>query len=292
MNKNTRLRGLLLMAVLAGSASAIVAAAGPASAAVPGLQIAATTSANDSVAVKSAFVTCPAGKQVVGAGGQINTDTSGRVVIDEITPTPDLSGVVAVGVETAGGTTSNWTVRAFAVCANGGGVPGLQLVQQTSAVNSSAVKSVSTACPSGKKVIGAGGQINTDSSGAVALDEITPLATNVTAVGAEVGAGTASNWSMRSYAICANNGLPGLQIVSAQSAVDSSSAKSAFAACPAGTKVIGTGGQINTASSGRAVVDEITPFPNLSGVSAIGVETGVGTTDNWSVQAYAVCATP
>ena len=181
---------------------AMTAFGGTASAAVPGLQLVSAQSASNSSS-KSVTVSCPSGKVVIGAGGQVNVGTSGRAVLDEITPLPNLSGVTAVGVETVGGTTSNWTVKAYAICASAGAVPGLQLVSAQSAINSS-VKSVTASCPSGKQLIGAGGQINATSGEAV-LDEITPLPnlSGVTTVGVEPGSGTANSWSVKSYAICA-----------------------------------------------------------------------------------------
>src|SRR3954454_15380370 len=61
-----------------------------ASAAVPGLQLVSVTSPINSVAAKAATVTCPSGKFVVSAGGQINTSATGRVALDEITPLPNM----------------------------------------------------------------------------------------------------------------------------------------------------------------------------------------------------------
>jgi hypothetical protein len=90
----------------------------------------------------------------------------------------------------------------------------------------------------------------------------------------------------------ASAAVAGLQLVSVESLINSIAAKSATVSCPSGKKVIGAGGQINTAASGQVVLDEITPLPNLTGVSVVGVETGGGTTSNWSVKAYAICATP
>jgi hypothetical protein len=267
---------------------------GTASAAVAGLQLVSAESPINSTGAKSITVSCPAGKKVIGAGGQINIAASGAAALDEITPLPNLSGVNVVGVETGAGTASNWSVKAYAICANSAAIAGLQLVSVESPINSTAAKSATVSCPAGKKVIGAGGQINTAASGRVALDEITPLPnlSGVNVVGVETGGGTAGNWSVKAYAICGNSALAGLQLIGAEGPINSTAAKSATVSCPAGKKVIGAGGQINTAASGQVVLDEITPLPNLSGVTAVGVETGAGTGGNWSVKAYVICATP
>ena len=68
---------------------------------------------------QSATVTCPAGKNVVGTGAQINHADSGSVgyvVLDGIFPDPGLTSVTAQAVESTS-TDSFWTVTAFAICA-------------------------------------------------------------------------------------------------------------------------------------------------------------------------------
>jgi hypothetical protein len=81
----------------------------------------------------------------------------------------------------------------------------------------------------------------------------------------------------------------GLQLVSQQSATDSTGAKSVTVMCPTGKMMVGSAGQINVANAGKAVLEDVTPLPNLAGVNVVGTETGAGTTDNWSVKAYAIC---
>jgi hypothetical protein len=83
-----------------------------------GLQIVRTTSVIDSNHAKSVVAHCPAGKRVMGAGADITANEGNKVMLDEITPLPDLSGVNAVGTELAGGTLQNWTVSAEAICAS------------------------------------------------------------------------------------------------------------------------------------------------------------------------------
>src|SRR5690349_24965986 len=66
----------------------------PASAAMPGLEIAPpATSASNSSEFKSATASCPAGKVVVGTGARINGG-GGDVVLDEVFP---REGSVFVG---------------------------------------------------------------------------------------------------------------------------------------------------------------------------------------------------
>jgi hypothetical protein len=47
---------------------------------------------------------------------QINAAASGEVVLEGIT-VHSLDTVTAAGVETGGGTPSNWDVKAYAICA-------------------------------------------------------------------------------------------------------------------------------------------------------------------------------
>jgi hypothetical protein len=272
----------------------LVAPVSMASAVLPGLERVVKVSAFDSVAAKLGSPNCPAGKKLIGAGGGINTSAAGKLALDEITPYPNLSGVNVIGVETPGGTPSNWSLTGYAICETFTVLHRLELKKAEGPIDSSAAKSATAVCSPNKKVVGAGGQIN-GPAGKVVLDEITPLPnlSGVTAVGVEIGGGTSDTWSVGAYAICAYApNVPGLQLVPASSPLDSSAAKSVAASCPAGKKLSGAGGQINTAASGQVVLEGIVVHPSLDKVTAAGVETGGGTLSNWDVKAFAICATP
>src|SRR4051812_43892834 len=167
---------------------------------------------------------------------------------------------------------------------------GLELVSKYSAISSSHAKSVTAMCPSGKKVVGAGGEELGPNGSKVPLEDITPLPnlSGVNVVATESFGGLNQNWELQAFAICANP-LPGQQLVSHESVIDSTPAKSAVVFCPSGKSVVGAGGQVNVGQSGPVVLDEITPLPNLSGVNVVGAETPAGTTNNWTVKAYAIC---
>jgi hypothetical protein len=264
---------------------------------LPGLERAVKVSVSDSAPAKSAIANCPAGKKLIGAGGRINPSATGKLALDEITPHPNLSGVAVVGVETPGGTPSNWSLSGYAICETSTVLHRLELKKAQGAIDSSAAKSATAVCSPNKKVVGAGGRIDTGpgDTGKVVLDEITPLPdlSGVTAVGVETGGGTSDNWWVFAYAICAYApNVPDLQLVTASSPLDSNAAKSVAASCPAGKKLSGAGGQINTAESGKVVLEGITVHSSLDTVTAAGVETGGGTLSNWDVTAYAICATP
>ena len=102
---------------------------------------------------------------MIGAGA----DTSpgeGRVLIDSIRPDATLSSVTLHAGEDEAGTTANWYLQAFVICANA--PVGLELVTATSLANS-VTKSVTATCPAGKRLLGNGARI-TGAPGQVLLD--------------------------------------------------------------------------------------------------------------------------
>lgn len=285
--RSKRLRARPVAAVLAIGLTALGGAfAGSASAAVPGLQRITATSVTNSVSTKTVTAVCPVGKRVTGAGGDI-TGGLGQVVIDDLAPT--ATSVRVTGYEDDTGTTVNWSVRAYAICANP--LPGQQIVTASAVSNSVSGTGVTATCPVGKRLIGTGGEL-TGATGQVVMDDITPSSTlsSVRVTGFEDDNGTAANWSVRAYAVCAYP-LAGLSRVTATSASNSLTAKSTTANCPVGRKLTGTGGDF-TGGVGQVVMDDITPNSILSGLTITGREDENGTTASWFTHAYAICAAP
>jgi hypothetical protein len=294
VSRRRQRRSALRIALLGAVAVAgLVALPRPASAAVTGYQVVQAQSPLTSEN-KTATVHCPAGKVLIGAGGQLNAPVNGKVILDEVTPfddgreTPFDNSVAVDGFETDGGTDQNWSVAAYAICANRGALPGLEVVQRIGASSNADVKSLLVSCPAGKSLLGGAGGIN-NAGGHVILDEITLSADTVNVVGLETDGGTLSPWNLEVYAFCANTGsVPGLEYRSLSSPLDSADKRVAVT-CPAGKVRIGAGGQINTSDNGKVLLDEITTFGN-STVNVVAQETDGGTGNNWSVKAYAVCA--
>jgi hypothetical protein len=77
--------------------------------------------------------------------------------------------------------------------------------------------------------------------------------------------------------------------VTATSVSDSSSTKSASAACPAGTKVLGGGGEV-VGGAGQVVITALEPVSGTNSYLARGHEDDDGYTGSWQVTAYATCA--
>jgi hypothetical protein len=260
-----------------------------ASAAVPGLQRVTSFSASDSLASKSVTVECPAGKQLIGTGADIGGSGFQRVVLDDIRVNSLLTRVTVTGFEIEGGTTASWELKATAVCASP--LPGLQMVQATSASDSQNTKGATASCPTGKQLVGTGGEI-TGGLGEVVIDDVRPNPglSRVTVTGFEDANGTAGNWHVDAYAICANP-LPGLQLATQTSANDTSG-KRILANCPGGTKLLDAAGEI-TGGLGRVGMIEMAPAnPLTEGNTVAAIQMDGGAAPNWSLNAYAICATP
>jgi hypothetical protein len=260
----------------------LVGLTGSASAALVGLERVSPATASTS-SNKSITASCPAGKQLLGAGADV-TPGNGHVLIEDITPNAALTGLTVKAVEDQTGTAASWFLQAFAIC--GQPPPGLQRVGATSASNSAA-KSVVAACPGGKRVLGAGGDINTP-NGQVLLDGLRPNDASVTLNALEDETGNTANWSLTAYAICANP-VAGLQRVSATSASDSSGSRVSQVSCPVGKQVVGGGGEINSAN-GQVVADAFFPDAALTSFGAGAFEDDTGNPANWSLTSHAICA--
>jgi hypothetical protein len=273
------------MLVLLGVAVVLaVGAAQGASAAVVGIERVGALSASDS-ANKSATVSCPAGKKVLGAEADVNPG-NGDVLIDDVRPSADLQSVTVNALEDESGTSANWTVSALATCAFP--PPGLERVSATSPLNSTN-KSVAATCPSGKRVLGVGADLNTF-VGQVLLDDMRPDAglTNVTVNALEDETGNSTNWSVTAYAVCAAP-VQGLTRVSATSPLDSTSNRVVRAPCPGGKQLTGAGGDINT-FNGQVVLDATFSELDASGSGFAAFEDDTGNPASWSLTAYAICA--
>ena len=267
--------------VLAGVLATSVVAAGPATAAVPGLGLVTAVSAATPVD-KSVTATCPGGRTLTGTAGAFAT-ANGEAIMDDLLPL-NPSQVRVRGVEDLN-LANNWSVTAFAICANP--LPGQVQITATSAANA-VNKSVTATCPVGRRLTGTGADI-LGGGNDVLIAAITPNAalTSVTVTGNEEDA-TAVNWSVRAVAICAAP-LAGQTLVTTTSAATAVN-KAAVANCPAGTRLTGTGGAILN-GGGNVGMNRITPAAGLTGVTVDGNEVDP-VAANWAVRAIAICATP
>ncbi len=279
LRRSSLLLGLAFIVVGAGLG-------GSASAAVTGLQRVEAESLSNSTGSRGVIARCPAGKQVLGGGAEL-IGGGQEVALNDLIPNEALTSFTAEAFEDQTGYAGSWSVRAYAICATP--PPGLERVVATSPTDS-LNKTVTATCPAGKRLLGTGGGIS-GLAGQVILEDVRPPnLTRVTAQGVEDQDGTAGDWLVRAYAICANP-VHLLERVVATSFTDSLKAKSVTATCPSGKRVMGAGAELS-GGGGEVVLGNLRPSdaPLLNRVIAKGVEDEDGTASNWSVRAFAICA--
>ena len=277
-------RAIVALALVGGAALTAMVFATAASAAVPGLERVVRISDTNSTNVKPNGSPCPSGKRLLGGGGEI-TGGLGQVEMDRLRTDP--FGLTVIAGEDEDGTAANWSIRTQSICADP--LPGLQIVRADGPSNSKN-KHMTAVCPSGTQLVGVGGEIIGEESKVVMNDLIPePDLTKVVVRGVENQNGTAGDWSVRAYAVCANP-LPGLELVTGASALDSAPAKSGVATCSAGKRVLGTGVEITGGLAGQVVVDDLIPNASLTSVTVTGREDQDGVADDWRARAYAICA--
>ncbi len=165
-------------------------------------------------------------------------------------------------------------------------VPGLTIVNVTSATDSDDQKDARAECPGDTVAIGSGATIE-GGRGQVVIESVVPSSVGVSASAYEATNGTNSDWSVTAQAICADP-LPNHFIVSATSPQDSSS-KDVTVDCPGDTVTVGSGALL-LGGFGDVEIEELRP--EVDSVTVTGHEIGNGTGAAWGVVAYASCADP
>lgn len=285
----------LAPALLLSSTIAVggIAVAQPASA-VSGVVTPQVTSSIDSTAQKVVRVNCPIGTRALGGSAVIGGST--RIGINSLVP--DQTGYTVLAREQSGGSNNAWYVVVTALCAPASALPGLEYVRADSTYDSTSSHRATATCSPGKKLVGAGGLIDSNGSGqdALVLTAVRPAAdlTNLTATGAEAPVGYAGSWRTSAVAVCASP-LPGLQWSDANTVVDSTSTKRVAAACPTGTRVLSGGFDIGSANGASelttAFLDpDLTGDPTHQGYESQAAESGSGFSGSWRTASYAICA--
>ncbi len=174
---------------------------------LPGLVRVSATGPTNSNDFHSTTATCPAGKQLTGAGYEI-VGATGEAVVDDFQPNGGIGTAptsVTVGAYESDAFAGTWTLIAYAICANP--VPGLVRVMAVSANNSNDFHSATATCPAGKVLLGTGFVMNGVTGDGI-VDDLQPnggVATAPTSVfvGAYEADGFAGNWTVTAYGICA-----------------------------------------------------------------------------------------
>jgi hypothetical protein len=168
----------------------------------------------------------------------------------------------------------------------------VQRVSALSATDSSSTKYVTTPnCPSGMRVIGTGASI-IGGGRQVTITRVEPGYDTVWATAAEDWDGTANDWQLKATAICGQVEGNAVRVEVHYrhfgEYFTSDGHKSVIAYCPAGTRVLGSGGRI-VGGEGRVVMDAIEPTAGLDRVEVHAQEDRYGTSDDWGLVAYAIC---
>jgi hypothetical protein len=259
---------LVLSGFLLGSAAPAVA--------LTGRTLVTATSVSNSVN-KSITAHCPAGKQVVGAGGAILNSIGahggyGHVLITDIIPNQALTSVTVQGGENSAWA-SPWKVVAYAMCAPVGAIANLQRVTATAANNgtSDAVKTATAHCPGNLRLYGTGFEIN-NANGSVLLDKLQPDPGLTEVAGKAVNNGNfAGPWDWTVYAIC-GAARPTMTLVVAASAFDSNTTHGVTTnPCPAGTTLTGAGAW-SEGGWGEVLIDRLSLAITLNTVTVNGWE--------------------
>jgi hypothetical protein len=265
--------------------TALFALTATASASVPGIvRVDGPQTPTNTVASKTALATCPAGKQVVGVGGEIRGGL-GTVTMNRLEPDPALKTVTVKADELDGDSANNWSVQAYAMCANP--IPGSHLVSGARFSNGFSEAQARATCPTGEKLLGLGGEIDQETGpGTVVLTGMRLAASSLGDVRAqERPAGDSANWRVTAHGICAPP-LPGQIFGRNFGAIDSVDGKSRGIGCPAGMNLLGGAGF--TVGGGEVVLDDLRPSP--TGFTVLGREDGDGFAGNWGLEADAICA--
>ncbi|GAA3836361.1 hypothetical protein GCM10022226_67840 [Sphaerisporangium flaviroseum] len=275
-----RTRAAAVSLFIALSAVTMTVRAGASSADIPDYEIVSDRSDSNSND-KGADVTCPHGTRVVGAGAEI-TGASGTVVIDEVIPTTYT--VSAYGVETDEGTSASWDIRAWAVC---GDPDESTRIRSRSAPPNGQIP-VTVTCDPGEFLLGTGYQLE-GARGTASLVYLIPQLNSVSGHAANRYPATSTDWTLRVFAICAEDPPPGLWIYSATSPVSTSGSKPIDTDCRGADDrqvVLGTGFSIHD-GGGEVTLDYLIPTNDTVLTRATAMEP---LNRYWSVTAYAICA--
>ena len=286
-SRSRRIAVTLLVSAIVGVGGS---RSGPVSAVVDRHLIVSASSAASTSAAKTVSAVCGRdsnARKVIGAGVHLDSP-GGHVILTELglrstAGTSPTTWVSASGQVNAGSV--SWAHTAYAVC----GLPprGLQIEERTSPEMPASSQSITAFCPNTKVVIGTGAEIH-GGGGSVVIREMRPdpdpLVPSAVATGEVLGVYD-KPWSITVYAVCADP-LPGYEVVTAPTPLNSTFTKGAQANCPSGKRLLGTGFEI-IAGSGEVGPIQIAPLP--AGVSTTAIEHSTYQGD-WRLYAHAICA--
>ncbi|MDX6533514.1 MAG: hypothetical protein QOF68_1258 [Gaiellales bacterium] len=290
---------LLANAVAVALTGALAIAATPASAAkVEGVHMVVTQSPSNSQQVKLAPPAyCPPNERVIGGGGAV-VSGSLKPTLTGLRPVRLYDGTrdayVVTAAETAPGTTANWQVNAYAMCAKP--LPGLHIVQSPPIpASSTAAQATAAVCPGGERVIGTGARISTISGDVVLHVARSSGPGDIARAQAHEDAdGYSGTWSVTAYAVCAPP-PDGYEVVFDPSPLrDSEPIKVAGAlrqeGCTGGRQLLSSGAAITNVAPGNVSLYVILPWVDFQQTYAVAVEHTPTSVDWDFIVATSICA--
>ncbi|WP_336206944.1 hypothetical protein [Nonomuraea sp. LPB2021202275-12-8] len=235
---------------------------------------------------KGAEATCPNGTHVLSGGAWVSdgaASASGDIVIDEIIPSADK--VKVFGVE-GNSTSSSWTITAWAVCGTVRGAIRTRSVE--TGRYSPPYHALTVTCEPGEWLLGAGYELD-GARGGARMAALVPTLNSVYGAANEQATTYPLDWSLRVYAICADEPPAGLWIYS-ETSPSSAEPKRVEAACGgAGDRqvALGSGFEIDGGVRGGIALDAFYSINTLARVETAEMH---GDDREWSVTAYVICA--
>jgi hypothetical protein len=223
---------------------------------------------------------CPAGMYALGVGADISGGF-GRVSLEGMDPGSSFDARGA----THDGAVDSWALTAQGVCSSP--FKNTLISSTTSLSDSSQQKIVTASCDPGQRLLGVSGMVRGDN---VVLSSARPddaSLTSATAIAIEDEAGTDAAWSLTLHIVCSEP-PPGLQLVTADTPLQSDDFQQITATCPAGKHVIGTGHR-TLYDSAELMLHGLSVDPALSKVTMTVFEDHDGADAPWLASVYAIC---
>jgi hypothetical protein len=164
------------------------------------------------------------------------------------------------------------------------GVTDLVFSSGESLNNNGDYKGATASCTGGRKVIGTGVSVSSDE---VVVEGLVPFEDRVEAYARADEGGAPGNWRLKVMAVCADEPA-GLEIVSDDTGRTSSS-KGEDADCPTDKVVTGSGWYMGY-DYGEVAVTQVNI--RTQSVYVYAAEDGTGSSENWNLVPYAICADP
>jgi hypothetical protein len=287
-----------VVAAVAGLVATVTAVqAVPAAADVPDHEIVTVISDINSNPTRAAIATCPFGKDLIGMGGNVSSGGNNSVLLESMVPDLGTESVTVSAREGRVGTSNTWHVKATAICADQGSVPGRYLIEDETTSNpGQPAASANADCDPGDWTLGVGFELS-GAPGRLHLTTLLPTDDAVIAAAEEDNAGTPVLWDVKVIGLCA--ALFDSQVhVDENSGLTDSRPHAVTAACPTDFQVTGSGGFINDVSNSTGYVTlnsfnpgEIEGTGYFVGYATAGsTEPPPGTTSNSTLTSYVICA--